>query len=123
MRTSPAALACAAVLGFFSAVVALWAWSARPASAQAGVPFPGPPLTVVGGTNQQMAPQPIAIQALDANSFVVATREPRLVTRDGKTAQNALVTVVTHYLVRGERILPTESVKPPLGYQLVNVSE
>jgi len=122
----------AAALGFATALVCFSAWAPRPASAQrpnlgganfpSGVPLGGmlPPST--GGAS---TPQPIAIQGLDGEHFVVASREPRLVQQLGRegSAQNMLVTVVTHYTVRGDRLLPIEHVHVPTGFRIVAVEE
>ena len=98
----------------------------RPARAQfTGAPQALPPLT--GGTisgpgaGAVIAPQPIQIQAMDREHFVVATREPRLMQparRDG-AATNMLVTVVTYYTVAGNRLVPVEHVRTPAGWQPV----
>jgi hypothetical protein len=69
--------------------------------------------------------QPLEVQALDGTHFVVATREPRLVSQVGRegSAQNMLVTVVTHYTVNGDRLMPIEHVRVPTGFRLITVEE
>ena len=99
----------------------------RPARAQfTGTPQVLPPLTAGPtmsgpGAGTAIAPQPIAVQALDREHFVVATREPRLMQpagRDG-TATNMLVTVVTYYTVAGNRLVPMEHIRAPAGWHPV----
>lgn len=119
MKSGTLPLLGAAALGFAAAAVCFSAWSARPADAQI-IPNVRP---ITNGGQAAVEPQPISIQALDATHFVVATREPRLVTADGKTAQNMLVTVVTHYTVRPERLVPVEHIRTPAGYQPVVTGE
>jgi hypothetical protein len=71
-------------------------------------------------------PQPIAVQALDGEHFVVVSREVRLVQQIGKEgapAHNMLVTVVTHYSVKAGRLVPVESVKVPTGYRAVVIAD
>jgi hypothetical protein len=126
MRSNALSLFGAAVLGFAVAGVSFTAWAPRPARAESrGVPQLGNPLSnvQVGGPMGPPPAQPLEVQALDAERFVVVSREARLLTRDGKTAQNTLVTVVTHYTVRGDRLIPVESVRLPAGYELVRVEE
>ena len=117
----------AAGIGFALAVVSFSAWTPRPASAQRN-PTNFPSGVPLGGFNPGPVagpPQPIEIQALGADTFVVATREPRLVAqiRQEGGAQNMLVTVVTHYTLRGERLVPLEHVRVPTGYRLITVEE
>jgi len=115
----------AVAAGFTLAMVCFTAWTPRPANAQRNQPtLSAPGLTVAGGNNT--APQPLEIQPLDRETFVVATREPRLVSRvDGaeNSAQYMLVTVITHYTLRGDRLLPIENVRVPAGYREVRVGE
>jgi hypothetical protein len=123
----------AAVLGFAVGGLCFSALALRPASAQfRGTPTQGQPTQSLGGiqglnigTPPQgpPPPQPIEIQALDADHFVVATREPRLVVELGKegVAQNMLVTVVTHYTVRGDRLIPVEHVRVPARHRAVSL--
>jgi hypothetical protein len=79
--------------------------------------------------NQQSAvplpPQPIEVRNLDTQHFVVVTREPRLVAKvTGQgPVQNMLVTVVVHYTVSGEHLIPLEHVRLPAGYKLVTLEE
>ena len=117
----------AAGLGFAMAATLFAAWAPRPARAQfQGTPRLGQPLVpptpaaAVAG-----APQPIEVQALDGEHFVVATREPRLVQQVGQesTAQQMLVTVVTHYTVREGRLVPVEHVRPPTGFHVVTLAD
>jgi hypothetical protein len=65
------------------------------------------------------APQPIAIQALDASHFVVVTREPRLVERVGGDGRyvNMVLPVVTYYAVQNGRLTPLEHVHVPEGWR------
>ena len=133
MKTPTFQLFSAAALGFAAAAICFSAWSVKPASAQfKGAPalgqLPGSniPLSnglqIAGGATTSTA-QPLAIQALDNEHFVVVSREPRLVQQIGRegTAQNMMVTVVTHYTVRGERLLPIEKVNTPAGYRAVTI--
>lgn len=120
-----------AILGFVMVAVCFASGWGRPATAQikSGLqPIgPYPPTNIVGqSTNSNTAPvQPIEVQSLDRDHFVVATREPRLVTQMGRegTAQNMLVTVITHYTVGQDRLVPIEHVRVPPGYRAVNFSE
>ena len=119
----------AAGLGFALAAVCFSAWTPRPASDQRpGAPTGFPNGVPLGGFNANTAAaagpaQPISVQSLGTDQFVVATREPRLVQQIGKegTAQNMLCTVVTHYTVRGERLVPIEHVRVPTGYLLITL--
>src|SRR5688572_6934457 len=110
MKIHTLSLIGAAGLGFATAAVGFGAWSARPASAQFAPPAVIPsgisPVSPVGGIQSTTSPQPIAIQGLDPKTFVVASREPRLVARlgQGGPVQNMVVTVVTHYTVREDRL-------------------
>ena len=126
MRSQTVPLLGAAVLGFAAAAVCFTAWNARPASAQVrGLPQIGQPLGTfsVAAPNTPAPPQPIEVQALDPEHFVVATRDARLVQQIGRegTAQQMLVPVVTHYTVRGDRLIPVEHVTVPAGFRLVTV--
>lgn len=120
-----------AILGFVTAAVCFAAGWGRPATAQGTSPFqplgPFPSTNIVGQSTSSNTPpvQPIEVQSLDRDHFVVATREPRLVTQAGRegTAQNMLVTVITHYTVREDRLVPVEHVRVPPGYRAVNLSE
>jgi hypothetical protein len=122
MKSLPLPLLGAAALGFAVATVCFALSSARPAGAQFS-----PPLGIQNQApvNAQ-APQPhIAVEALDADRFVMVTREPRLVqslVREG-AGQNMLLTVVTHYTVKADRLIPVEHVRVPDGYRLVNLSQ
>lgn len=125
MRSTALSLVGAAALGFAAAAVCFSIWAPRAATAQqvktpTGLGTP-PPTISFGG--QPSIPQPLQVQALDADHFVMVSREPRLLTKDGKTAQNVVVTVVTHYTVRGERLIPIENVRVPTGYTVVTVDE
>jgi hypothetical protein len=122
----------AAVLGFAVGGLCFSAFALKPASAQfRGAPNQGQPTQSLGGiptfnigTPQGVAPtQPIEIQALDPDHFVVVTREPRLVVEQGKegVATNMLVTVVTHYTVRGDRLVPIEHVRVPARHRAVSL--
>ena len=84
----------------------------RLASPIPGSAAPAPP------ANPVVMPQPIEVQGLDATHFVVATREPRLVRPAGGEGppSQMLVTVVTHYTVTGDRLLPVEHVRTPAGW-------
>jgi hypothetical protein len=119
----------AAALGGVFAAACFAIWSPQPARAQLiGQPqFPTPPLGIANAPNpnSQLPSPPISVEALDAEHFVMVTREPRLVqsiTREGQ-AQNMLLTVVTHYTVRADRLIPVEHVRVPAGYRLVNLGE
>src|SRR5687768_1494780 len=131
MRSQVLPLITAASLGFAGAAVLLSLGAHQPAAAQfrGGPPtaplptvLPGPP---ANNNPMTMAAQPLEIQALDGEHFVVATREPRLVQQTGRegTAQNMLVTVVTHYTVRGDKLMPVEHVRVPLGYRAIAIEE
>ena len=131
MKTSALSLVGAAALGFVAAMLCFTAWAPRPADAQIRNLSPNqlPSGVPLGGYNMSSPtgayPQPLEVQALAGDNFVVATREPRLVTQVGREgqAQNMLVTVVTHYTLRGDRLIPVEHVRVPTGYQLVTVGE
>lgn len=128
MRPSALPLLGAAALGFAAATLCFSLWSPRAASAQLkGLPVTPqiPTIVPAGASGTTTPPQPIAIEALGPDHFVVATREPRLVTLIGREgpAQNMLVTVVTHYTVRGDRLVPVEHVRVPTGYRVVNIEE
>jgi hypothetical protein len=88
----------------------------------------GSPLAVQPDPNAPSpaaAPQPVAIQALDATRFVVVTREPRLVTRAGGDGRfvNMILHVVTHYTVQDGRLKPIEHVHVPEGWRPLTASE
>jgi hypothetical protein len=131
MKQQALPLIAAALLGFAAAGLLFGLWGAPAARAQGrnntNPPLFGqiPTLGAPAGAGAQLPPQPIAIQALDAEHFVVATREARLVQQIGRegTAQSMLVTVVTHYTVRGDRLLPVEHVRVPTGYRPVTIEE
>jgi hypothetical protein len=131
MKPHVLSLAGAAALGFAAAVVCFAAWAPRPAAAQFPAISPnqlpnGVPLSNFNlNPSTTNFPQPLAVQGLAGDNFVVATREPRLVTQIGRegAAQNMLVTVVTHYSLRGDRLIPVEHARLPNGYQLVSVGE
>ena len=126
MRSSALSLFGAAALGFALAGAVFSTWAPRPARAD-NRPGPstlgGVPNGLINATPPQVPTQPLAVQALDPEHFVVVSREARLLTRDGKTAQNTIVTVVTYYTVRGDRLVPVESIRLPAGYQVVTVEE
>jgi len=127
MTSKPVSLIGATALGFAVAAACFSAWAPRPASAQfnvkGGLPDQIPNTFSVQGPTAPPSAQPIAVQALDSQHFVVASREPRLVQQVGRenTAQNMLVTVVTHYTVRGDKLIPVEHVSVPIGYHLVTI--
>jgi len=126
MRSSAISLFGAGALGFALAGAVFSSWASRPARADSrGVPTIGSlPSGMINASGPPPMPaQPLAVQALDPDHFVVVSREARLLTRDGKTAQNTLVTVVTHYTVRGDRLVAIENARLPAGYQLVSVEE
>ena len=127
MRANAVPLLGALVLGFVAALTCVVLVNGRPAVAQINRgAFPTGPLTNVTPANSpQAASQPLAVTSLDPTHFVVASREPRLVTQIGRegTAQNMLLTVVTHYTVRGDRLVGIESVKAPTGYRVVSIEE
>jgi hypothetical protein len=108
------------MLGFALAAALL---GSRPAGAQfTGTPRIASPLPASAAptppASPVVMPQPIEVQGLDGTHFVVATREPRLVrpaAGEGSPAQ-MLVTVVTHYTVAGDRLLPLEHVRTPAGW-------
>ncbi|MCC2671932.1 MAG: hypothetical protein K0Q72_4403 [Armatimonadetes bacterium] len=119
----------AAALGFAAAALCFATWAPRPARAQIvqQPQFGSPPLGIQNAQqpSSQMPQPPIEVQALDQDHFVVVTREPRLVqslVREG-AAQNMLLTVVTHYTVRPDRLLPIEHVRVPAGFRLVNLAD
>jgi hypothetical protein len=70
-----------------------------------------------------VAPQPVAVQALDATHFVVVTREPRLVSRAGEDGRyfNMILNVVTYYTVQNGHLIPTEHVHVPQGWRALAV--
>jgi hypothetical protein len=125
MRSGAFPLLGAAALGFLAAAVCFSAWSPRPAVAQAKVPVIGQPLGVPLQSATAGMPQPISVQALDSSHFVVATREPKLVSQLGRegTAQNMLVTVVTHYTVTADGLRSMEHVQVPTGFRAVSLEE
>jgi hypothetical protein len=117
----------AAALGFALAACCFSAVSPRPASAQFQKTFSAQPLGNVNLSTPSVpgVPQPIEIATMDAQHFVVATREPRLVEQSGRegAAQQMVIPVVTYYSVRGDRLVPIEHAKPPTGYRVVNIQE
>jgi hypothetical protein len=126
MRSQVLPLLAAAGLGGVAAALSLSLILPRPAQAQftgASAPFGGGGVVAPG--NAGAAAQPLEIQALDADHFVVATREPRLVQQLGRegTAQSMLVTVVTHYTVRGDKLIPVEHVRVPAGYRAITLEQ
>lgn len=131
MRSQLLPVVSAAALGFAAAAVTFSLGVHRPAEAQfRGAPPLGQiPTVLPGGSNTGASatttPQPLEIQSLDGEHFVVATREPRLVQQVGRegTAQNMLVTVVTHYTVRGDKLIPVEHVRVPTGYRAITIEE
>lgn len=121
----------AAALGFAAAALLFAGWSPRPVRAQI-IPQPqfgNPPLGIVNSganNNALQVPQPpIAVQSLDKDHFVVVTREPRLVQAIGRegAGQNMLLTVVTHYSVRPDKLFPVEHVRVPAGYRLIELDQ
>ena len=125
MRTNPVSTLGALALGFVAALACVVMVNGRPANAQLNRLPNGPISTITPAVQPQMAAQPLAISGLDTTHFVVASREPRLVTQVGRegTAQNMLLTVVTYYTVRGDRLIGIESAKAPTGYRVVNIEE
>lgn len=123
MRTPFMNIAAAAAVGFAAAMLTVAVVNGRPASAQLRLP-PGyqPVVSPSGGAS---VPQPLVIQGLDQTHFVVASREPRLVSQIGKegTAQNMVLTVVTYYTLQNNRLIPIEHVKAPTGYRVVILDE
>ncbi len=115
-----------ALAGFAAGALCFSLATSLPASAQLQQLPIGGSTIVTTGNGSQLAPQPIEVQALDSNHFVVATREPRLVTIPGRegSAQNLMATVVTHYTVSGDgRLVPTEHVRVPAPYRVVQLEE
>lgn len=130
MRSQVLPLISAAVLGFAVAALTFSLGASRPAQAQFKgtppvTPFPAQLPTGGGVAAPSAGAQPLEIQALDGEHFVIATREPRLVQQVGRegTAQNMLVTVVTHYTVRGDKLIPVEHVRVPTGYRVISIEE
>jgi len=121
----------AATLGFAAAALCSAVWSPGPARAQIiqQPQFGNPPLGIVNSgaaNNTLQVPQPpIAVQTLDKDHFVVVTREPRLVQPIGRegAGQNMLLTVVTHYTVRPDKLFPVEHVRVPAGYRLIELDQ
>jgi len=122
---SAGALLLAATVGFGLAVAAFGLFSARPATAQfTGGPITGPPLyrTSRAPTASSALPQPISVTAINDRQFVVVTREPRLVRQlNAKQGSYMLVTVVTHYTVEKDGLLPIEDVRIPAGWAEVSL--
>jgi hypothetical protein len=90
--------------------------------------LPNPDLPVLPDPNapsQSVAPQPVAVQSLDATHFVVVTREPRLMTRGGGDGRymNVIVYVVTHYTVQNGQLTPIEHVHVPPGWRALGAAE
>lgn len=127
MRSQALSLVTAAGIGFATAAVLFSIVNIGPAAAQfKGTPPIGQlPSGSLTPNQVSTTPQPLEIQALDADHFVIATREPRLVQQNGRegTAQNMLVTVVTHYTVKGDRLIPIEHVRVPSGYRAITIEE
>lgn len=129
MRKLSLPLVTAAALGFAAAALLFAVAAPRPVDAQqfqGGTTFGGLPIGGLGNvpnTAAAAAPQPIQVEGLDTEHFVVATREPRLVQQIGRegTAQQMLVTVVTHYTVRGDRLIPVEHVRVPSGFRAITL--
>jgi len=130
MKSRALPLLGAGAAGFLVAGLLFGAALSRPASAQFKQGSPGTPPLPLGNLTAPTAPapappQPIAIQALDTTHFVVATREPRLVLQIGREGpvQSMLCTVVSHYTVAGDRLVPLEHVRVPTGYRVVTLAE
>ena len=121
MTSRPLPLLFAAALGFVVALGCIALWTPRPARAQFGSLGIGSQVP----SGAQLPPQPLEVRPMDATHFVVATREPRLVSRTNGNgaALNMLVTVITYYTVRDDRLVPLEHVSVPAGYQQVKLSE
>lgn len=121
----------AAALGFAAAALFFAGAASRPVGAQviSQPQFGAPPLGIVnsGASNPalQVPQPPIAVQSLDKDHFVVVTREPRLVQPIGRegAGQNMLLTVVTHYTVRPDKLFPVEHVRVPAGYRLIELEQ
>lgn len=131
MTTRALPLLGAAALGFAAAALCFAGWAPRPARAQIiqQPQFGTPPLGIVNSGSQnnslQIPQPPIAVETLDKDHFVMVTREPRLVQaigRDG-AGQNMLLTVVTHYTVRPDKLFPVEHVRVPAGYRLIELDQ
>lgn len=125
MRANAVSLVGATILGFVAALACVVLVNGRPASAQLNRLPSGPITTITPAVQPQNAPQPLAIQGLDQDHFVVASREPRLVSQIGREgqAQNMLLTVVTYYTVRNGQLVGIESVKAPTGFRVVNIED
>lgn len=91
-------------------------------TAPAGIPIQPDPNAPTGAV---AAPQPVAVQALDATHFVVVTREPRLVTRVGQDGPyvNMVLHVVTYYSVRNGLLVPIEHIHVPQGWRALTIAE
>lgn len=99
--------------------LALIAVRSQPARAQVGRPLAND-FPIVSESAPSVAAPQVQVQALDANRFVVVTREPRLARKAGATDgpwQNMLLTVVTHYTVQENRLVAIEHVRVPQGYR------
>jgi hypothetical protein len=102
---------------------------ARSGRAAVGPQIPtAPALPVMADPNASsaaFAPQPAAVQALDATHFVVVTREPRLVSKVGQEGRyyNMVLNVVTYYTVQNGRLIPIEHVHVPPGWRALNITD
>ena len=127
MRTNAVSVLGALILGVVVTLTVVVLANGRPAMAQLNRNnFPtGPISTITPAVQPQVGSQPLAVTALDPTHFVVASREPRLVTQIGREgqAQNMLLTVVTYYTVRNGQLVGIESAKAPTGYRVVNIEE
>jgi hypothetical protein len=108
----------AVVVAVVAAGLTLTAVRVQPAGAQLGR-APQVDLPVIPDSSSAAGAQPIQVQALDATHFVVVTREPRLVTKVNQDGpwQNMLLTVVTHYTVQANKLVPVEHIRTPYGYR------
>jgi hypothetical protein len=125
MRANAVSLLGALVLGFMAALTCVVLVNGRPASAQLNRGIQTGLTTITPAVSTQSAPQPLSVAGVDGEHFVVASREPRLVTQIGRegTAQNMLLTVVTYYTVRNGQLVGIENVKVPTGYRAVTIDE
>lgn len=116
MRRWPIPVVATAGAGFLVAAALILS---GPAGAQFAPPSTSSVPAMAAASGSAPAPQPIVIQALDPSRFVVVTREPRLVQPVDKpgSATNMLVTVVTHYTVMGNQLVPIEHVRAPAGWR------
>lgn len=100
------------------ATLVIGGWRAQPARAQVGRPLGGDFTLAAEGAPP--AATPAQVEGLDANHFVVVTREARLTRKADATGgpwQNMLLTVVTHYTVQDNRLVAIEHVRVPQGYR------